>query len=62
MKLTITATDKPKQKHFHYQLEMSERQVMTMVICATVLAYSAVWPKSGRIDLIRKSAIGTFRM
>lgn len=27
MKLTITATDKPKEQEFHYELEISNKQV-----------------------------------
>ncbi len=29
MKLTITATDKPKEQEFHYELEISNKQVIT---------------------------------
>ncbi|EJN94903.1 hypothetical protein ACVRWL_07540 [Streptococcus ratti] len=39
MKLTITATDKPKDQHFNYSLELSGKQIQntTLIICGTVL-------------------------
>ncbi|WP_176608320.1 hypothetical protein [Streptococcus mutans] len=39
MKLNITATDKSKNQHFNYSLELSSKQVQntTLIICGTVL-------------------------
>ncbi|WP_277290454.1 hypothetical protein [Streptococcus orisratti] len=45
MKLTITATDKPKEQEFHYELEISNKQVITTTICTTLIICSAIWTK-----------------
>ncbi|MDY5635451.1 hypothetical protein ACVRXS_02675 [Streptococcus orisratti] len=46
MKLTITATDKPKEQEFHYELEISNKQVITTTICTTLIICSAIWTKA----------------
>lgn len=42
MKLDISATDKSKQADFHYSLEISDRQLLATLACATLLISTAI--------------------
>ncbi|MGT2929408.1 hypothetical protein ACVR1G_04070 [Streptococcus dentasini] len=43
MTLTISAKDRPKDKNFHYSLEIPDRQLLltTLAICGTIIFCSA---------------------
>ncbi|MGT2907515.1 hypothetical protein [Streptococcus dentiloxodontae] len=48
MKLTITAANKPKGQDFHYQFELSDKQLIlsTLFICSTFIICSAFHKKT----------------